>query len=170
MTTFRAAEDLTPQGFEIKGKIARPAEIDQAVEIQGEKVRLRNRDRWSDGPALPQKFFTLAGYAPATMQMLLVRYWDSHGEPADLLTLPSGRVKVEARGRDVVEVNGKSETLNRYLIEGLIWGKEMLWFDSHRNLVALVTLDAEFDHFEAIREGYESALGIFVSRDRKSVV
>jgi imidazolonepropionase-like amidohydrolase len=31
-------------------------------------------------------------------------------------------------------------------------------------LVALVTIDAEFDHFEAIREGYEPALKTFVSR------
>ena len=31
-------------------------------------------------------------------------------------------------------------------------------------LVAAVTIDAEFDHFEAIRDGYESGLGQFVSR------
>ncbi len=29
--TFRSAQDLTPQAFEVKGKTARPVEIDEAV-------------------------------------------------------------------------------------------------------------------------------------------
>ena len=159
---FRASQDLTPQFFEIRGKTARPTDIDEAVEVQGEKIRVRNRDKWSDA-ALPKQFFTIAGYAPATMQMLMVRYWTSHGSPAELETFPSGRIKIEARGRDTIAVNGKHEPLDRYTIEGLIWGRETLWFDSSRNLVAAVTIDAEFDHFEALREGYESALGKFVA-------
>jgi imidazolonepropionase-like amidohydrolase len=96
--------------------------------------------------------------------MLMVRYWASHGKPAELATIPQGKVKIEARGDDTVTINGKNETLSRYLVEGLIWGRETLWFDSSLNLVAAVTLDAEFDHFEAIRAGYEDALGTFVGR------
>jgi imidazolonepropionase-like amidohydrolase len=160
-TSFRSANDLTPSAFEIKGKNSRLSTIDQAVEVQPEKVRLRNRDKWTDAPR-PKQFFTIAGYAPATMQMLMVRYWATHGSPAELATLPSGRVKIEPRGQDTVGVNGKNETFNRYTIEGLIWGRETLWFDANRNLIAAVTTDAEFDHFEALREGYESALGKFV--------
>ncbi len=161
--TFRGALDLTPQAFEIKGKTARPVEIDQAVEVQPGKVRLRDRDQWTE-IALPQRFFTIAGYAPTTMQMLMVRYWATHGSPAELSTLPSGSVKVEPRGEDDMVVNGKTEKLSRYTIEGLIWGRETVWFDGDRNLVAAITTDAEFDHFEAIRDGYESALGDFVAR------
>jgi imidazolonepropionase-like amidohydrolase len=160
--TFRASGDLTPQSFEIKGKTARPTTIDEAVEIQPEKIRLRNRDKWTEAPR-PKQFFTIAGYAPATMQMLMVRYWASHGSPAELDTLPTGRVKIEPRGKDTVEINGKEESLERYTVEGLIWGRETLWFDASHNLVAAVSIDAEFDHFEAIREGYESALGKLVA-------
>ena len=159
--TFRSANDLTPSAFEIKGKNARLSTIDQAVEVELEKVRLRDRDKWTNA-ARPKQFFTIAGYAPATMQMLMVRYWATHGSPAELATLPSGRVKIEPRGQDTVGVNGKNETFDRYTIEGLIWGRETLWFDSSHNLIAAVTTDAESDHFEAIREGYESALGKFV--------
>ena len=162
---FRAAQDLTPESFEIKGKTSRNTEIDQTVEVRDGKVRLRNRDQWTDGPAPPPQFFTIEGYAPATMQMLMVRYWATHGSPTELATLPGGgRVKIEPRGQDVISIDGKSDKLDRYLVEGLIWGRETLWFDAKRNLVAAVTLDAEFDHFEAIREGYESALGTFVGR------
>ena len=102
------------------------------------------------------------------MQMLMVRYWATHGSPAQLATLPGGSVKVEPRGQDTIHITGKDgardEKLDRYTIEGLIWGRETLWFDANRNLVAAISTDAEFDHFEAIREGYESALGDFVGR------
>jgi imidazolonepropionase-like amidohydrolase len=163
-TTFRAAQDLTPLAFEIKGRTARPVTIDEALTVDGSKVHFRSRDKQSDLNTPSGPYFTIAGYAPTTMQMLMVRYWAAHGSPAQLTTLPSGTVKIEPRGPDTVHVGGKDEKLDRYTVEGLIWGRETLWFDANRNLVAAVTTDAEFDHFEAIRDGYESALGDFVGR------
>jgi len=162
--SFRSGPDLTPQEFEIKGKIARSAEIDQAVEVQPDKIRLRNRAEWKDLPPSAGPFFTIAAYAPTTMQMLMVRYWVTHGKPDELSTIPQGKVRIEPRGQDVISHNGKDEKLDRYMVEGLVWGRETLWFDSKADLIAAVTFDAEFDHFEAIREGYESALGVFVGR------
>jgi len=161
--TFRGTENLTPEAFEIKGNTSRQSVIDEAVEVGSGKVRVRNHETWTESAA-PSKFFTIAGYAPATMQMLLVRYWENHGSPAELATFPSGKVKVEPRGAETIHANGKDEELDRYTVEGLIWGRETLWFDSHRSLVAAVTVDAEFDHFEAIRSDYESALPVFVGR------
>jgi imidazolonepropionase-like amidohydrolase len=162
--TFKSAQDLTPHAFEIKGRTARPVTIDEAVSIDNGNVHLRTRDKHSDTAAPSGPFFTIAGYAPTTMQMLMVRYWASHGSPTQLPTLPAGSVKIEPRGQDTIHVGAKEEKLDRYTIEGLIWGRETLWFDANRNLVASVTTDAEFDHFEAIRDGYESALGDFVGR------
>ena len=163
-TTFRAAQDLTPQSFEIKGQNARNAAIDEAVAIDGAKAHLRTRNKQSDADTPSGPFFTIAGYAPTTMQMLMVRYWATHGSPSELTTLPSGAVKIEPRGQDTIHVGSKDEKLDRYTVEGLIWGRETLWFDANRNLIASVTTDAEFDHFEAIRAGYETALGDFVGR------
>ncbi len=166
--TFRCAADLTPQAFEIKGQTARPVSIDEALTIEAGKVHFRTRDKQSDLAPPSGPFFTIAGYAPATMQMLMVRYWATHGSPAQLATLPSGTVKIEPRGQDTIHISGKDgakdEKLDRYTIEGLIWGRETLWFDANHNLVAAISTDAEFDHFEAIREDYESALGDFVGR------
>src|SRR5271156_3333747 len=100
--SFRSANDLTPRAFEIKGKNSRSTDIDEAVEVQTDKIRLRDRDKWTE-TARPAQLFTIAGYAPTTMQMLLVRYWAAHGSPAALATLPgSGHVKVEPRGSDSV--------------------------------------------------------------------
>ncbi len=161
--SFRGAADLTPQSFEIKGKNSRTTSIDDAVEVLSEKVRVRDRDKWTEDPR-PAEFFTIAGYAPATMQMLMVRYWAKHGSPAQLVALPNGKVKIEPRGQDSINIDGKNQTFDRFTVEGLIWGRETLWFDSSRNLIAAVTTDAEFDHFEAIRDEYESGLGTFVGR------
>jgi imidazolonepropionase-like amidohydrolase len=171
-TTFRSAPDLTPQAFEIKGQTARPISIDEALTIEGGTAHFRTRDKKSDITTPSGPFFTIAGYAPTTMQMLMVRYWATHGSPAQLATLPSGTVKIEPRGQDTIHIVAKEgtkddprdEKLDRYTVEGLIWGRETLWFDANRNLVAAITTDAEFDHFEAIREGYEGALGDFVGR------
>ncbi len=163
--TFRSAQDLTPQSFEIKGKTARPVSIDEALTIDAGQVHLRSRDKQSDSAAPTGPFFTTAGYAPTAIQQLMVRYWAAHGSPAKLATLPgNGSVKIEPRGQDLIKVGDKEEKLDRYTVEGLIWGRETLWFDAKQNLVASITTDAEFDHFEAIRHGYESALGDFVGR------
>jgi imidazolonepropionase-like amidohydrolase len=161
--TFRGASDLTPEAFEIKGSTSRSSVVDEGVEVRPGKIRIRNHEKWTE-TAAPSQFFTIGGYAPATMQMLLVRYWATRGSPAELATFPSGKVKVEPRGTDTVGVNGKDQKLDRYTIEGLIWGRETLWFDNRQRLVAAVTTDAEFDHFEAIRTDYESALPVFVGR------
>lgn len=161
--TLRTAQDLTPEAFEIKGKTSRQSSIDEEVQVQADKVRLRDREKWAES-ARPKDFFAIAGYAPATMHMLLVRYWATHGSPAELAALPSGHVKISARGEDAVTVGGHEEKLKRYTVEGLVWGREVLWFDAKNNLVAVITCDAEFDHFEAVREGYQSALGTFVGR------
>jgi hypothetical protein len=163
-TTFRSARDLTPQSFEIKGRTARPVSIDESISIDQDQMHLRNRDKRSDSPAPGGAFFTIAGYAPTTMQMLMMRYWATHGSPEELPTLPNGVVKIEPRGQDTIHVGDKDEKLDRYTVEGVIWGRETLWFDAQRNLVAAITTDAEFDHFEAIRGGYESALSDFVGK------
>src|SRR5580704_13080240 len=161
--TFNSSKDLTPEKFEIKGNNSRLSTIDRSVELGPQIAYLRDRDKHTEAPR-PAQFFTIAGYAPAAMQMLMVRYWATHGSPAELATLPSGTVKIEPRGKDAISLNGKDESLDRYTVEGLIWGRETLWFDAARNLVAEISTDAEFDHFEAIRDGYESVLGTFVAR------
>jgi len=161
-TTFTAARDLTPISFEIKGRTARLVTIDEAVEIQPQKTRHRDHDRWTESASPTRPFFTIAGYAPTAVQMLMVRYWAAHGKPAQMDTLPRGSVRIEPRGTDEFSINGHKEKLQRYTVQGLIWGRETLWFDGNSNLVAAITTDAEFDHFEAIREGYEQLLGEFV--------
>jgi imidazolonepropionase-like amidohydrolase len=160
--TLKAADDYTPQSFIIKGKTSRISDIDSDVELNGSNATIR-QGKDTRSVVAPQSFFTISGYAPVAMQMALIRYWRAHGSPAQLTMLPTGEVRIQARGAETFEIGGRSIPMERYTIRGLIWGLETLWMDSNNNLAALVSTDAEFDHFEAVREEYEPALSMFVA-------
>jgi imidazolonepropionase-like amidohydrolase len=160
--TLKAADDYTPQSFVIKGNTSRMSDIDSDVELNGSNATIR-RGKETSSVAAPQSFFTISGYAPVAVQMALIRYWRAHGSPPQLATLPSGEVRIQDRGVETIEIGGRSIPIERYTMRGLIWGLETLWMDSNNNLAALVSTDAEFDHFEAVREEYEPALSKFVA-------
>jgi imidazolonepropionase-like amidohydrolase len=155
--TLKLSQDLTPQQFDIRGKNSRLTDVDDSVVVEGNTIHIRQRTTKTDANK-PEAFFTIDGYAPTALQMMLIRYWLAHGSPAKLQTFPSGVLNIEHRGQDKVESNGNQIALERYSIAGLIWGRETLWLDEQKQLFAVVTVDAEFDHFEAIRDGNEEVL------------
>jgi imidazolonepropionase-like amidohydrolase len=161
--TLRTKQNLTPEAFEIKGSIARGSTIDTSIEIKGNAATIREGKETRQA-TVPARFFTIAGYAPAAMQMMMLRYLSGNNIKGSLQTLPGGAVTIEKRGTDQIKVGDKTIELDRYSVSGLIWGRESLWLDKQQNLAALVGVDAEFDHFEALREDYESALPVFVSK------
>ena len=156
-------QNYTPKNFQIKGSTARGSTIDDEIKIDGSTASIRE-GKDTRQAAVPRQFFTIAGYAPAAMQMMMMRYIAKNKVKGPLPSLPGGTVSVEDRGKDVVNVDGKPTNLERYIVTGLIWGREWIWMDKQLNLVALVGVDAEFDHFEAIRDGYEPSLGFFISK------
>ena len=167
--TLRTVGRYFPESFVIKGKTSRHSQIDTEISINssganpsGETATIRQDKETRTVPA-PAVFFTIAGYAPVAVQMEMMRYWSAHGRPPQMPTLPSGAVKIQDRGSQAVAINGRDVRLERYTVQGLIWGMETLWMDSANNLAALVSTDAEFDHFEAMRDEYEPALSVFVA-------
>jgi imidazolonepropionase-like amidohydrolase len=161
--TLRTRQDLTPEAYEVKGSVSRFSTIDTSVEVKGTQASVRV-DQDARTTQVPARFFTISGYAPVATQQMLVRYIASHSVKGALPVLPEGELTLEKRGRDRVKVGDKEVALDRYSLSGLIWGRESLWFDSSNQLIALVSVDAEFDHFEAVREGYEPALATFVMK------
>jgi len=162
-TTFRSSPDLTPISFTTKGRSSRLSTLDNSIEVANGTVKIR-QTKSSRDETTPVPFFTISGYSPIAQQMLMLRYWLLHGSPASLRILPQGtNVQIQSRGTQQVSANGKQVTVTRYNVTGLIWGREVLWLDSDNRLVAAVTTDAEFDHFEATLDGYESLLQKFVT-------
>ncbi|MBS1798069.1 MAG: amidohydrolase family protein [Acidobacteria bacterium] len=161
--TLRTKADLTPESFEIKGNTARGSTIDASIAIDGRTATIRE-GKETRKAEVPARFFTIAGYAPAVIQQTLLRYLVQNKIGGAVETLPNGRVTLEKRGTDEIKIGDRTVALDRYLVSGLIWGRESVWFDKDLNLVALVGVDAEFDHFEALREGFEPALATFVDK------
>jgi imidazolonepropionase-like amidohydrolase len=161
--TLRTRQDLTPLSFELKGKTSRFSTVDTRIEVAGTTATVTDGEA-TRTEAVPERFFTTGGYAPVSVQMALLRYWLAHGSPPRLRTVPVGEVTIADRGEDVFEVNGSRVALRRYSVDGLLWGREWVWLDARQNLAAVVTIDAEFDHFEAVREGLEPALPELVAR------
>lgn len=172
--TLRLKNDLTPEQFAIKG--IRPLEvpINTSIIVQGRTAKITEsyRNAPTESPtvrlrqvAVPENFFMLAGYAPVTIEMMLVRYWLKHDLKKPLQLLPGGEAFLERRGRDMVMVGGKSTALDRYSLAGAGWGRQTLWCDSANRLVAVVNLGGDLEtNFSAIRDGYDSALPFFVRR------
>jgi imidazolonepropionase-like amidohydrolase len=157
------AGDYTPSRLIVEGKVARRVAIDVEVDVAGGRARVVDGGAVR-GVDVPGRYFTIAGYAPIAVQMMLLRYWEAHGRPEQLKVFPSSIVTIESRGRDSVPVGDRDQFLDRYSIGGLIWGHEMVWADTAGTLIAAVTIDGEGDQFEAIRVGFEEALDWFVAR------
>jgi imidazolonepropionase-like amidohydrolase len=147
-STLLLKPDYTPERLEIKGKTSRFSTIDTTIAPPADT-----------GPAFP-----VAAYAPVSVQMALLRYWAEHGRPSTIARAPAGTLTIEPRGRDTITVQGRNLLADRYTVRGLIWGRETLWLDADLRLVAVVTVDDEMDHFEAVRDGWEDGLSFFVRR------
>ena len=162
-------KDYRPILFESKGSTSTRTEIDTKVEINNNQAIIRNGSKVTQ-EKIPERFFTVFHPAPIAPQMMLFRYWQRNKVKDNLPIFPGGNVKIKFLGQDKIMVSGRNETLNRYCVEGVMWGCETVWFDEKQNLVALVGADAEMDRFEAIKEGYESNLPFFVSKGAEEAV
>ena len=158
-TTFQFSQPTTSDGAAVSGP---PAFTPTRFTIKGDTARLSTIDL--DVTEVPPATFTLAGYAPVSMQMELLRFWTSHGRPASVPLVPQGAAHIEPRGRDTISFAGRTMTLDRFSVTGVVWGRETLWADERGNLEALVSVDAEFDHFEAVRPELQEAVPQLVTR------
>jgi imidazolonepropionase-like amidohydrolase len=162
-TTLQFDRDLNPVRLAIRGDVARISKIDVEVTLSSGVATIREgsvsrREPTSAG------VFMLAGYAPPSVQMTLMRYWAARGRPATVPLLPHGAARIQPRGRDEISADGRTVMLDRYSVDGVIWGRETLWVDAGGRLAALVSVDAEFDHFEAARPEFASAIPQLVAR------
>ena len=163
--TLRTSADFTPRSFKATGKSYRFVNVDSDVRIEGGEAIVKADGAESRVP-LPSPFYTVDGYAPFAAQMLLLRYWKQHGQPRVIRTvpgLPANDVLIEARGREAIRIGSTLVRLDRYAIDGVVWGREAVWLDERGGLAAAITRAGGLS-FEAIRDDLEPALVGFVQR------
>ncbi|HEX3470558.1 MAG TPA: amidohydrolase, partial [Silvibacterium sp.] len=159
-TTFIAgSRDMAPHSYVAKGKASRLSDMDDTLTVDGNDVSItrsgKKETQTASGP-----WFITDGYSPVAMQEQMMRWWLTHGKPAEFTVYPSkARVRIEPA--ETINVDGLAA--HGYTVSGVIWGQQSLWMDDAQNLIALVSTDAEFDHFEAVRQAYEAKLGVFIA-------
>ena len=164
-STLRTRTDFSPLSFKASGKSYRFVNVDSEVRIENGHAIVKADGAESRVP-LNGPFYTVDGYAPFAAQMMLLRYWKQHGEPRVLHTvpgLPVNDVYIEARGREAVRIGTETIQLNRYVVDGVVWGREAVWLDQRDSLAAAITRAGGLS-FEAVREDLEPGLVGFVQR------
>lgn len=164
--TLRMKSDLSPVGFEQKRGAApttaapTPAATIDSVEIASGTATVREGETSRSASPAPRYFVGFSA-SPVSVQMMMVRYWSSHGKPAamEILRAAPGApdVEIEAVGTDNISVDGRSIALTRYTIANIVFGKEILWMNAQGQLAALMTFAGGLP-FEAVRNEYEPAL------------
>ncbi len=71
--------------------------------------------------------------------------------------LPENEVIVEARGRETMRIGGRTFPLDRYVVDGVVWGRETFWLDERGSLAAAITRAGGLS-FEAVRDDLEPGL------------
>ncbi|HUQ80078.1 MAG TPA: amidohydrolase family protein [Gemmatimonadaceae bacterium] len=153
-STMRFTREFEPLHLRSVGRTYRFVNVDAEVLVDGKRVHGRSLDD-SVTIVLPRDFFPIASYAPLALQALLVRYWDTHGRPKRIMTVPGeptssviiddlGAVRIAFSQRAVL-------TLRRFAIDGVAWGREILYLDSASRFAAIVTR-ANLLPLEGVRE------------------
>jgi imidazolonepropionase-like amidohydrolase len=114
-------------------------------------IREGNRSRRLE---VPNRFYTVSGYAPVSVHMMLLRYWTRHAVAGSIPTLFGSEARVEHRGVDKVRLGGKNVELQRYAVTGIIWGREWLWVDPSKQVVAVMTFSPGLNPIHAVRQGF----------------
>src|SRR5438874_2369179 len=78
---------LDPLLFIAKGGTSRFSHLSDSVVIHG-KTATEKVDDSTFTKLVSGAYFPVAGYSPATAQMLLVQYWQQHKQPAGISLLP----------------------------------------------------------------------------------
>jgi imidazolonepropionase-like amidohydrolase len=146
------------QEYQACGRTSRFTQIDERID-----ARHGGFEVWHEGArtatARPAgAAVVLSGYAPMLGQDLMLRAWNQRGRPATLQMLPEGEVAIESRGKESYDGKSGKVTLEHLAVSGLVWGREDVWLDDKGELAAVVTRDAEFDHHEAARDGFDPLL------------
>jgi imidazolonepropionase-like amidohydrolase len=143
--TLKMRSDLTPEHFEAHGRSYRPFTVDASVTPQN-----------VSGP-----FFTISGYSPFSVQMMMLRYWLAHGKPVHLPQKPGGPpIEIHRTGEDIIHNDVR---LARYSISNVVWGRETVWLNEKQEIAAASTYAGNLP-LEAIREEYLDAFSQLMKR------
>ncbi len=162
---LRIGSDQSPRAFRLRATV--DGEVaETVVEVNDGRATVATPSG-SEQITARDRFFTLSGFAPHAVHMMLVRYWMKTGRPDSIPILPRGHATIRHMGRDTVATSGAAVVLDRYHVSGTWWGGETLWLDDDGRLMAAVTFTFGY---QAVREGLENRVAWFSERARRDAL
>jgi imidazolonepropionase-like amidohydrolase len=148
------ARDGALISYAIWGDTSRLSKLDERVELRSDGAYDITRDGKRTRVELAPGAVVASGYAPMLVQELVLQTWRARGKPASMPLALGGELTISSRGNESYDVPAGKVALEHVAIGGLVWGIEDAWLDDKNQLAAVITRDAEFDHFEATRGEY----------------
>ena len=158
-SALRLSSALEAISLRSVGRTYRFVNVDADVNVDGNRVHVRNL---GDSATFirPRSFFAIAAYAPLESQALLIRYWETHGRPREIVTAPADPttiVRIEELGTATLSfTSGSAVTLKRFSIDGVAWGREIIYLDPASRFAAIVTR-ANLLPLEGVRQDLAAA-------------
>jgi imidazolonepropionase-like amidohydrolase len=122
-----------PEKLTVKGRNYRLFQSDSEVEVLGDSIRVRDLGVEREVTPRGKPFFPIDNYAPIHVQQQLIRYWIRKGRPAEIMSAPSGPIRIRERGRETADFDGPAGgshiDIARLSIDGAVWGTETAWID-----------------------------------------
>ena len=159
-----------PQQFAAKGKTYRFVPVGRRGDARRHAGDVRALGETTT-VTVPPNYFTAISWAPLSWRADLIRRWEYLGRPPTMAVVPgvpAREVTIEARGADTVTAGGKSVVLQRYTVNGVIWGRETVWLDAQKNFAAIVTR-IHILPMEAVRDDLKDALPALLDVAAKDV-
>jgi hypothetical protein len=144
--------------YEIWGGTSRISDIDERVQRRPDGAYDITRDGKRERVVAAPGSVVASGYAPMLVQELVLQTWRARRKPAAMPLVEGGELAISSRGNETYDGPAGKLALEHVAIGGLVWGIEDAWIDDKGGLAAVITRDAEFDHFEAAQAQYLSIL------------
>jgi imidazolonepropionase-like amidohydrolase len=95
---------------------------------------------------------------PASLQMMMMRYWHAHGEPKELPLLRANAfaapVEIKLVGHEAFQVHRRMVRLTRYTVANIGFGREIVWMNDSNRLAAVMTFAGGLPQ-ETVLDEYE---------------
>jgi imidazolonepropionase-like amidohydrolase len=152
--TLTTTKDERPLKLEVKGNTPVVADFVTGTTTIG------SRSLTNAGPK-PAEGAAVVGASPFALQMAMMRTWRARGQPKRLpivSTNPSAEpIEIARVGRDIVTVDKRRVTLERFTVNNLMFGREILWTTTDGELAAAMTFAGGLP-MEAVRKDLAPAL------------
>ena len=152
--TIRTSRDYTLRSLEIRRISDTATKVETRIDLHGRTATVLHGAMGPVRVTLPREAFAIAAHAPVSQHLLLLRYWLAHGRPSSLAVVPGGptnTVRISWRGRDTLQLSGAPVVLDRFAVDGVVWGLESVWIDEANRLAAITTRAGHLT-LEAVRE------------------